>query len=64
MALYNFIKPLGIVTYILLLLTIATGVLKSKFHVSWIKMKWHTRLGILTIVLATIHAGLVIYVNL
>lgn len=62
MEIYTLIKPSGILTYILLLLTIATGVLKIKFHVRWISLKWHTRLAIVTFIIATIHVGMVIYV--
>ena len=64
MPLHTLIKPLGILTYMSLIATIATGVLIFKFHVKWIKMKWHIRFAILTLILATIHAGIVIYLEM
>lgn len=59
----SLVIPLGISAYISLLVTIATGFLIFKFHVKWIKVKWHIWVGILTLLLGTLHAGLVIYLN-
>jgi hypothetical protein len=64
MSLGSLIVPLGISTYILLLVTIATGLLVFKFHVKWVKIKWHVWVGVLTLLLGTLHAGLVIYLSL
>lgn len=52
------IKPIGIVTYCLLLLTFGTGIriIKTKL---WV----HKLLSILTLVFATIHGFMVIYLN-
>jgi len=61
MELHDIIVPLGISTYISLLITIATGLMTFKFHVKWVKMKWHTWFAVLTIILATVHAGLIIF---
>ena len=52
---------LGILTYISLLITVATGFLLFKFHVKWMKMKWHIWFARLTGILATTHAGVVIF---
>lgn len=53
MNLYSVVKPLGILTYILLLLTIISG---------WKKwgIKKHTRIAIITIIAASVHALMVI----
>ena len=61
MDIYKIIIPLGISTYISLLITIATGLMIFKFHVKWVKMKWHIWFAVLTVILATIHAGVVIF---
>lgn len=50
----NFIIPLGIVTYLSLILGIISGVRR------W-KLKTHKTIAIITIILATLHASLVIY---
>jgi len=52
----------GILTFLLMLFTAAVGFLNIK-GISVIPFKWHPRLAILTIVVATIHAifGLAIY---
>ncbi len=60
MSLHELIMPLGILTYVLLILTILSGFLIFKFHVKWMNMKWHIALGILTLILASFHAGIVI----
>ena len=57
------IIPLGILAYACLLLTVISGVLIMKYHIKWIKMRMHIILGILTFVLASAHAGIVIYLN-
>lgn len=61
-------KPLvmygGIFTFLLLLFTATVGVLNSKgIHV--IPFRWHPRLALITIIIATIHAvfGLSIFFN-
>ncbi len=50
----NLIIPLGIVTYLSLILGIISGVRR------W-KLKTHKIIAIITIILATLHATLVIY---
>ena len=57
------IIPLGIATYSFLLLTAASGFLLYKFNVTWLKLKWHIWAGVATIVLGTLHAGIVVYLN-
>lgn len=61
MSLHELIVPLGIATYSCLLLTIISGFLIFKFRVRWIKLKLHIWLGILTIILGTLHAGIVLF---
>ncbi len=50
----NFIIPLGIMTYLSLILVIISGIKR------W-KLKIHKTIAIITVVLATLHASLVIY---
>jgi len=50
----NFIIPLGIMTYLSLILGIISGIKR------W-KLKIHKTIAIITVVLATLHASLVIY---
>ncbi|MBU1077267.1 MAG: hypothetical protein KKH98_08240 [Spirochaetes bacterium] len=62
MNLYKLIVPLGIFTYLSLLVNVIIG----RFHVklkmkSW--MKWHKFFGFFTLILATIHAVLVIVLS-
>lgn len=52
---YKLIIPLGILAYIMLLITIISGVRR-------INLKYHKILAFITIALATLHAALVIYV--
>ncbi len=54
MELFKFVKPFGIITYILLLLTLISGLFR------W-KLKYHKALAISALVLATIHALIVIF---
>ena len=56
MNIYALIKPLGIITYTLVLITLISG-LKG-----W-KLKYHKILGITALLLATMHALLVITSN-
>jgi len=64
MKIYEIIKPLGILAYVALMFAFFTGVAKFKFHVRWINIKWHIWLGVIAVVLASIHAIIVIYVNM
>lgn len=61
MNLKELIIPLGISTYTVLLLTILSGIAIFKFHIKWVNMKWHILLAVLTLVLASIHVGLVLF---
>jgi len=54
MKLYEFIKPLGILTYIALLITLFSGMKK------W-KLETHKLLATIAIALATIH-GIIVYI--
>ena len=60
MSLHEFIIPLGILTYAALILTILSGFMIFKFHIKWINMKWHIILAVITILLASFHAAIVI----
>lgn len=55
----HLIVPLGIATYVSIILTILSGFAIFKWHVKWVKMKMHIWLAILTLILASIHAGIV-----
>lgn len=57
--LYRYIKPVGIATYSSLWITFLLGLLKFKFRVQRIDMRWHYGFAILTVVLATLHLSLV-----
>ena len=58
---HRYIVPLGIITYISLLITFLIGLLKFKFHVKGIHMRWHYGFAFFTLAFATIHASLVLY---
>ena len=53
----NLIIPLGILTYLFLILGIISGLKR------W-KLRAHKTIAIIAIILATLHAALVIYFNL
>ena len=61
MELGNFIIPLGVATYSCLVISVITGLLIFKFHVKWVSIKMHILFGILTLILGTFHAGIVIF---
>ena len=55
---FKLVKPMGIVTLTMIILTVSAGLLrrkKPKFL-----LKWHKRLGVLTLITALIHATLVL----
>ncbi|MEO0123708.1 MAG: hypothetical protein ABIL69_06865 [candidate division WOR-3 bacterium] len=54
----NFIKPLGIITYLCLLFAILTGLKVIK-----VSLKIHRLFAFVAIIFATIHALLVIYLT-
>ena len=54
--LFQLIKPLGIITYSFIALTMIAGFFR------W-KLKYHRLLAIMTIVCASIHAGLIFYLH-
>ena len=61
MDLGRFVIPLGISTYVLLLATILSGLFRAKLK---LKLKHHKVLALLTIITATIHAGIIIYLTM
>ena len=60
MELYTLIKPLGMITIVLLLICASLGYFKLKIPN---RLKWHKIFALLTIVAAVIHTVIVIYVN-
>ena len=56
---YLLIKPLGIITYCLLALTLLLGLFMKHIKIKY-KFKIHKWLGITALVVATIHFSLVI----
>ena len=57
MNLYVFIKPMGIVTFLCLLITFAMGFFKWQF-------KHHKKMAIITLIAAAIHTVLVVLVSI
>jgi len=55
----SLIEYLGIFTLILLILTATIGIL-HKYNIKFIPLKWHPWIGIFTILVAIIHAILVL----
>jgi hypothetical protein len=58
MELHSLIVPMGIVTYAMLWFQVLTGARLVKMN-----FRWHRVFGRLTIVSASIHAGLVLYLQ-
>lgn len=54
MELWKFVKPLGIITYGLLFVTMLSGMFR------W-KLKKHKTIAIITLVIATLHAVIVLF---
>jgi hypothetical protein len=58
MQVYQLVKPFGIVTYAFILFTVLTGLRIIK-----IPVKSHKLVGLIALILGTLHACLVIYVT-
>ena len=58
MELSKLIIPLGISAYAFMLFAILTGIRLIK-----LKVKWHKTIALIGIILATVHAAIVIYLN-
>lgn len=58
MSIHDLIIPLGIFTYAMVLLGVLTGTRVIK-----VKFKWHKRIGLAILIVATLHATIVIYSN-
>lgn len=58
MELYSLVIPLGILTFVLLLLTLLMGLRVIK-----VRFKTHRLFGILTFMSAILHAGLIVYLS-
>lgn len=63
MSLHEFIVPLGILTYTALTLTILSGFLIFKFHVKWMNIRCHTTFAIITLISASFHAAIVLFIS-
>lgn len=63
MNLYSFIIPVGIAAYVIILFAVLTGLriihFTPKRH-----FKIHKWLGIIALIIGTIHAGIVIYIRM
>jgi hypothetical protein len=64
MKIYELLAPLGIVAYAALAIAFLTWLLKFKFHVKWVNIKWHIWAGILAMIFASLHLAIFIYTNL
>jgi hypothetical protein len=53
--LFELIEFTGILTFILLILTILLGLARWKLNISWIKQKYHFILAVVTIIVAALH---------
>lgn len=58
MELTKLIKPLGIITYVFVLLAVLTGLRIIK-----VNLKWHRLIALIGIIIATLHAALVLYLT-
>jgi hypothetical protein len=56
MELYKLAVPLGIATYAMLWFSVLSGTRAIK-----VGFKWHGRFGLVGIVLASVHAGIILY---
>jgi len=59
MDLYSLVMPLGIITYLLIILAILTGKRIIK-----LKPVWHRIIAYSALIMATFHASIVIYNNI
>ncbi len=57
MEISELIKPLGIVTYVFVILTFLAGLLRAKLK---LKIKLHKTLALLAVILASLHGVLVL----
>ncbi|MFH2068362.1 MAG: hypothetical protein ABII89_02710 [Candidatus Omnitrophota bacterium] len=55
-----FVVPLGVLAYTLLVATILSGLFRVKFK---LKLRHHKLPALLTVILATVHAGTIIYLT-
>jgi hypothetical protein len=63
MSLYQLIVPIGITTLSLLIITILLG-LRTKIIPAKIRIKLHITLALITLTIAIIHSGIVLYSKL
>ena len=63
MKVYELLAPLGIAAYTALAVAFLSGLLKFKFHLKWVSLKWHIWAGVLAMVLASLHLAIFIYSN-
>lgn len=60
MEISELIEPSGMLAYIFIVLAVAAALLKLRFKVSWLTMKWHMWLGAIAFVFATIHVVIIV----
>lgn len=64
MHIHDLIIPLGIATFVSLILTALSGFAMFKLHIRWVKLKAHVILAVITLVFAIAHVAVVVYLNL
>ncbi len=57
---HELVEISGILAFISFILAITTGVMKFKFHIKWVNMKWHIWFAILGLIFATTHVVLIV----
>jgi len=60
----NLIAPLGVFTLLSLILTALSGFAMFKLHISWVTLKMHILLAVITLIFAIMHAAIVLYINM
>jgi len=61
MSIHNLITLSGLLATASLVMTIVAGLSITKLHIKWLTMKWHTTFAVLTLILAGVHVGLVLF---
>lgn len=55
----QFVMPVGMLAFAALVSAVVTGLAIFKFHVRWVKMRWHAWSAYAAIVLAITHVVLI-----
>lgn len=64
MNIHSLIVPLGILTFLSLILTALSGFALFKLHIRWVTLKLHISLAVITLIFALTHALIAIYINI